>query len=80
VRRRQQPYESQDEDAFPPEQVSDTPAEQQQSSKGQGVSRHYPGAIGISYTEIGLGSRQRDIDDRDVEYDHQGRRSDNGQC
>ena len=63
--------QSDDEDAAPAKHVSGAAAEHQEAGEGQRVGVDDPLLAGIRHVEPGAHLRQRDIDDRDVEDDHE---------
>ena len=63
-----------DEGALAPGVVGDPATQQQQAAEGEGVGRDHPLPVGIGDAEVLLCRRQRDVDDRCVQHDHQLRR------
>ena len=60
-----------DEDPPAAKDVAGPATEQQQAAEGQGVGVDHPLQAGAGEAERGLDMRERDIDDRGVEYHHQ---------
>ena len=63
--------EADHEDAPPAEQVAGAPAEQQETTEGEGIAAHDPLEVLGREAEVGLDRRQGDVHDRDVEDHHE---------
>ena len=59
------------EQAPPSEQVGHAPAEQQHAAEQDRVGGHHPLQALLAEVQVGLDRRQRDVDDRHVEHDHE---------
>ena len=63
-----------------PEEIAQSPAEQEKAAEGQQVGVDHPGERLLGEAEILFDRRQRDPHDRDVENDHQIPEAQNDQC
>ncbi len=63
--------EADQEDAPLADQVAEAPREQEQAAERDQVGVHDPGEVALGEAEVVLDRRQRDVDDRRVEHDHQ---------
>ena len=59
-----------------PEQVRQPAAEQQEAAEGERVGVDHPLEVRAGQFQSGLNRRQRDVDDRGIEHDHQLREAD----
>ncbi|CAO5171411.1 hypothetical protein FAIPA1_310011 [Frankia sp. AiPs1] len=70
-RRRRETHQADQQRPFPPDQVGQAPARQQQSTERQGVGGHHPLPVAVREAKRDLRVGQRDVDHRRVENDHQ---------
>ena len=71
--------EAEDEHALSPEAVRDRAPAEDERGKGQRVGVDDPLQVGEACVEVPLDRRQRDLDDRDVDEQHERRRADRDQ-
>ena len=55
----------------PAEEVGEAPAEEEEASEDERVGGDHPLQVLLREPEVGLDRGQRDVDDRDVEHDHE---------
>jgi hypothetical protein len=69
-------HEADEEDLLPPGEVAGPAAEEEEAAEQQRVRVHDPLQVGLGHVEIFLDRRQRNVDDRRVEDDHELRQAD----
>jgi hypothetical protein len=60
-----------DEDALAPEPIPEVPGVQDRRCEQEGVRVDHPLEVGERRVEVTLDARERDIDDRDVQQEHE---------
>ena len=71
--------EADHEDAAAAEEVGSTPAEHQEPGEGERVGVHDPLQRGGRHVQVDAHLRERDVNDRDVEHDHELRQATDGE-
>jgi hypothetical protein len=66
-----EPDQARDKDPLAAVHVAEPAAHQQQAAEGKGVGRHHPLPVTVREPQRLLRRRQRDVDDRGVEHDHE---------
>ncbi|MFN8147083.1 MAG: hypothetical protein U0R76_06395 [Candidatus Nanopelagicales bacterium] len=69
--RRREAEQADDEGALAAGVVGDAAAEQEQAAEGERVGGDHPLLVGVADAEVGLGGRERQVDDRGVEDRHE---------
>jgi hypothetical protein len=68
-----------DEGALPAPIIGDATTEKQERTEDQRVKGDDPGAVAVAHAEVGLGMRERDVDNSAVEHDGELGEGDDGQ-